>query len=108
MNKSMRSFGHWRPSGESQEGTPVFKPSPVKVRTQGRLPAIYLVDRDKRLILTAHVGDIIGLRPEHTRRELFISAFDLYMQLVRFKAFQAERVKKAQRLERRRKRRLAP
>lgn len=84
----MRTFGHLRP-GESG-----FVPSPVRVKTQGRLGPQYGPDRDKRLVMTAHGNDLIGLRPQHTRRELFVGVFDVYAMLVRRQA-QKEQLEKA-------------
>jgi hypothetical protein len=60
--------------------------SPVRVRTLAQLGHAYGPDRDKRLILTMHPGDLIGLRPERTAREVFIKAFDVYAYCVRCQA----------------------
>lgn len=91
----MRFFGHTKPlrvsSPPDKEGEIIGStPAPVKVKTREPLGHAYGVDHDKRLVLTAHPCDVIGLRPERTRRELYIRAQDLYSYLVRLAAGRAQ------------------
>lgn len=78
---------------------------PAKVKTVEVLGAAYGPDRDKRLVFTAHKGDVLGIRPERTSRELFIAAKDLYAHLIRMQAGRAHlekaRARKAARARRR-------
>jgi hypothetical protein len=85
----MKSFGHQRPVRNDAGEITGMVISPVRVRTIQTLEHAYGPDHDKRLVLTSHPRDIIGLRPERTQRELFIEAKDLYAHLIRLEANRA-------------------
>lgn len=95
----MKTFSHNRPVRDATGAVIGSKPSPVRVRTLEGLPLNYGTDKRKRLILTCHLKDVIGLRPERTGRELKITAVDLYAHLIRIAAscrtLEKARVKKA-------------
>ena len=95
----MKTFGHNRPVRDNAGAVIGSKPSPVRVRTLDGLPLNYGTDKRKRLILTCHPQDVIGLRPERTGRELKITAVDLYAHLIRIaascKTLEKARAKKA-------------
>lgn len=59
------------------------KLSPVRVRTVEPWGQGGSRERNKRIILTAHPGDVLGVRLEHSRQELSITARDLYWYLLR-------------------------
>lgn len=84
----MKTFSHTRPIRNEQGEIIGSKPSLVSARTIGTLPANFGTDRNKRLVLTCQPGDVISLRPEHTHRELTITAIDLYTHLIRCQANQ--------------------
>lgn len=108
----MRFFGHTKPI--RHEGEIIgSRGSPVRVKTREELGNGYGPDADKRLIMTAHRDDIIGLRPERTQRELLIKARDLYAHMVRLQAnrehlerARQRKAAKAQQREARKERRL--
>jgi hypothetical protein len=85
----MKSFGHQRPVRNDAGEITGMVLSPVRVRTIEPLGRAYGTDHDKRLVLTAHPRDVIGLRPERTQRELLIEARDLYAHLIRLEANRA-------------------
>lgn len=100
MEALIRFFGHCRPI---RDGAAIIGSiqSPVRVKTVEVLGSGYGPDDDKRLVVTAHRDDLLGVRPERTGRELFIKAKDLYALLVRRDAqrqlLEFARAKKAKR-----------
>lgn len=82
----MKTFGWNRPVRDPKGEVIGSNPSPVKVRTLEGLPHNYGPDKNKRLILTMHPGDLIGIRPERTGREVSISAVDVYSYVLRIQA----------------------
>lgn len=100
----MKTFGHTRPVRNEAGDITGSKPSPVRVRTIEGLSPSYGTDKHKRLILTCHPQDLIGIRPERTSRELTITVVDLYAELLRraanFAHLSKARERKAKRAER--------
>jgi hypothetical protein len=96
----VKLFGHNRPVRDTAGEIIGSKPSPVRVKTVDGLGYNFGPDKNKRLVLTAHQGDLIGLRPERTSRELKISANDLYAYMIRCEANLAARQKANVRKER--------
>lgn len=82
----MRFFGHQRPERNSAGEIIGAVASPVKVKTRGALGDNYGPDEGKRLVLACEAGDIITLRPEKTRRAVYMRAIDLYALLLRRQA----------------------
>lgn len=108
----MKTFGWTRPVRDPDGSVVGSKPSPVKVRTLNPLGHAFGGDHDKRLVVTAHPMDLIGIRPERTARELTIAARDLYRYLLQCAAnmanlerARARKAAKAERLARERNRR---
>lgn len=96
----MRQFGHVKPTRDDTGTITGSRSSPVRVRTVEPLGTGYGPDKDKRLILTAHHGDLVGLRPERTSRELLITAQDLYSYMIRCQANLVTLAKARERKER--------
>lgn len=111
----MKTFGWTRPVRDPDGSVVGSKPSPVKVRTLNPLGHAFGGDHDKRLVVTAHPMDLIGIRPERTARELTIAARDLYRYLryllqcaanmANLERARARKAAKAERLARERNRR---
>lgn len=56
---------------------------PVSRKTRNGLPANHGCDRDKKLIVTLDVGDVLKIRIAGRRTEEVLSLFDLYTSAVR-------------------------
>ena len=90
----MRFFGHVKPLRDDNGELIGALQAPVRIKTRLGLSSQYGIDEGKRLVLTAHSGDLIGLRPERTQRELCIAVKDLYAQLVRRQALNERKGKR--------------
>lgn len=105
----MRSFGHSRPVRDENGKQIDSKPSPVRAVTVNPLGGLFGVDKERRLIVTLAAKDLITLKPHGTRREVSVSANDVYrfaLQCVANKEWSARalerKAKKAERLARQR------
>lgn len=82
----MRTFGWTKPIRGTNGGIIGTMEAPVKVRSIEELGHLHGIDHAKRLVLTCHREDLIGLRPERTSREVKISVFDVYLYALRCQA----------------------
>lgn len=100
----MRTFGWTKPVRGEAGGIIGSKSAPVKVRTVETLGHSFGCDHNKRLVITCHSQDLIGLRPERTQREVKIKAVDVYRYVLKclcnFELLERARASKARKARR--------
>lgn len=96
----MNTFGQPIPVRDDAGNIIGVRPSEASRRTKNGLSGSYGPDRDKRLIVSLRDGDIIAIRPERTRREVTVTAHDLYATMLRWQANRVNLEKARERKER--------